>query len=177
MKIFKLAILKILILLTVTSCMQELSPAVSFNNVSTQKIYNIRGTWNRYYLSGENRLAPGGGASQNFAIDDKSDFYGPVHLEWENAAGKKFTKDFVFKKEELPTYLLMEWQQRRIREKHEKEGGNILGDKTYARVEFYFDQDGVVYYTSDHPEIEQITKKYHAQEEKNKRIFLGLDKK
>jgi hypothetical protein len=150
--------------------MQELSPAVYFQNVSTNKIYNIKGTWGRYYLSGENRIAPGGVASQNFAIDNKSDFFGPVHLEWENAAGKKFTKDFVFKRNELPTYLLMDWQIERLDREYHRNGA-IGVNKGYVRVKFYFDQNGVNYITSDDPNFEQVTKKYHEQEEKNKLIF------
>jgi hypothetical protein len=176
MKIFKLAASKILVLLSLSSCMQELSPSVNFRNVSTQKIYNIRGIWGRYYLSGENRLAPGGGASQNFAIDNKSDFFGPVHLEWENAVGKKFTKDFVFKREELPTYLLWDFQIEGLDREYHRNGANGV-NKGYVRVEFYFDQDGVKYITSDNPDFERVHKQYHEQEEKNKRIFLGLDKK
>jgi len=177
MKIFETIILKILTLIFLTSCMQELSPSVSFNNVSTKKIYNLKGTWGEYYLHGQDRLVPGGGASQNFAIDNKSDFFGPVHLEWENASGKKFTKDFVFKREELPTYLLWDWQIERLyREEYRRNELGTSSNKGYVRVQFYFDQEGVVYHTSDDPDFETIHRKYHTQEEKNKRIFMGLDK-
>ena len=174
MRIFKILLLKITLLLLLSSCMQELSPAIYFNNVSTKRIYNVKGTWGEYYIHGQNRIAPGGSASQNFAMDDKSDFFGPVHLEWENATGKKFTKNFIFKKKELPTYLLWNYQIERLDREYHKNGATGV-NKGYVRVKFYFDQNGVTYITSDHPDFEKVSKKYHKQEQKNKQIFLGLD--
>ena len=160
-------ILLSLLVLNITACVQPSSPAIGFVNLSNDYIRNIEGDWNGYYLHGATNLIPGGTSSQNFNVESKSHIFGPVWLKWENAAGKKFRKDFVFKKEELPTYVKSDRERARIKREHYKNSDTILGDKTYARVNFYFTQDGVEYITSDNPNIEKIELETHTLGEKS----------
>ena len=155
------------------------SPAIYFSNVSNDYIRNVKGNLNGYYLHDQTRLIPSKGASQIFNVESKKDIFGPVHLEWENASGKKFTKDFIFTKEELPTYLKSEWEISRMKKQYKKniraartvEDLNKLRNPTYFYVNFYFTQNGIEYFTSDHPDIEVIEKEKHNLAEKSFREF------
>jgi hypothetical protein len=155
MKSNLIKIVLIVLDLALSSCVQPHSPAIYFDNVSNEYIRNITGDWNGYYLHGDTLLHSGQSSSKVFSVESKSHIFGPVHLEWENAKGEKFRKDFVFKKEELPTYA--------------KTFGAPKNYYNYIR--FYFDQDGVEYYTSDNPDIEKIEKEMQRVSEKSRSEF------
>jgi len=131
-------------LLTTSSCSSAptSSPAIRFNNSSPsgEIIKKINVTWNGAKLLSRTGdfTNCGGGGHQSFNIYQESDFFGPVHVEWENASGKKLTKDFIFKKEDLPSYKY----------RHQAH--------VYSYVTLYFTQSDVEYYTSDNPRIKEI---------------------
>lgn len=114
------------------------SPRVSFYNSSPdgKLIKNIKVNWNGYSISGiygSINTCSGGSLSQDFVLKKKSDIFGPVHAEWENAKGDKISKDFIFKKDDLKTnpYYL-------------------------SSIYLFFTQTDVEYYTSDNPNIRKI---------------------
>lgn len=149
-------VLIILTLLFVSSCGPKLSPSVYIGNMSNQNLISVKVDWNSKYSILSHNIIPGGGGSYNFWVKGSSDFFGPVHIEWENAAGKKFTQDFVFKKEELPS---------------------IDKKNLYNRVMLYFTQDSLEYYSSDNLDFNKIEKEraalsnkyFNEYKEKNKR--------
>ena len=126
------------IILALSSCKSYyLSPAIRFQNSSPDgsEIRNIQVIWNGYRLLDD----PGpentcfGMNQQSFTLRAKSDLFGPVHAEWENAKGKKISKDFIFKKEDLtsrPYHL--------------------------STIILFLTQSDVEYYTSDNPNIKEI---------------------
>ncbi len=125
-------------ILELSSCKTYyLSPDVQYRNSSPDgsKIQNIQVIWNGYHLlerSGPYDLCRSGGG-QSFTLRKKSDLFGQVHAEWENAKGKKISKDFIFKKEDLtsnPYHL--------------------------SYIILFFTQSDVEYYTSDNPNIKEI---------------------
>lgn len=128
----------LLIVLVLSSCNTTyLSPDIQYRNSSSDgsKIQNIQVIWNGYHLLKEsgpfNACKYGGG--QSFTLIKKSDLFGPVHAEWENAKGKKISKDFIFRKEDLtsrPYHL--------------------------STIILFFTQSDVEYYTSDNPRIKEI---------------------
>ncbi len=121
------------------------SPTIKLRNSTADGslIKNIRIIWNEYELLGS-RLQVGsdvgrcGLSGESFNLKHEPDFFGPVHVEWENAQGQKLTKDFVFKKEDLPSYKYRGQQD------------------VYSYVTLYFGQSDVEYYTSDNPRIKEI---------------------
>lgn len=124
--------------LVLSSCASAyLSPDVKYRNSTSDgsEIKNIKVIWNGHPLlerSGPYNLCRSGGG-QSFALRKKSDLFGPVHTEWENAKGEIITKDFIFKKEDLtsnPYYL--------------------------SSIILFFTQSDVEYYTSDNPRIKEI---------------------
>ena len=114
-----------------------LSPDVRYRNSSADgsEVKNIKVVWNEYRLlerSGPYDVCRSGGG-QSFALRKKSDLFGPVHAEWQNAKGEKVSKDFIFKKEDLtsrPYHLSI--------------------------ITLFFTQSDVEYYTSDNHNIKQI---------------------
>lgn len=114
-----------------------LSPSIRFQNSSLDgnEIRNIQVIWNGYRLlkeSGPENTCFGMN-ERSFTLAKKSDLFGPVHAEWENAKGKKISKDFIFKKEDLtsrPYHL--------------------------STIILFFTQSDVEYYTSDNPRIKEI---------------------
>jgi uncharacterized protein YodC (DUF2158 family) len=124
--------------LALCSCASAyLSPSVRFQNSSSDgsEIRNIQVVWNGYRLLKEsgpfNACKYGGG--QSFALRKKSDLFGPVHAQWQNAKGEKISKDFIFKKEDLasnPYHL--------------------------STIVLFFTQTDVEYYTSDNPRFKEI---------------------
>lgn len=114
-----------------------LSPSVIYRNASPNgsEIKNIQVVWNGYRLLENNwsyDLCRSGGG-QSFNLRKKSDLFGPVHAEWENAKGKKISKDFIFRKKDLtsnPYHL--------------------------STIILFFTQTDVEYYTSDNPRIKEI---------------------
>ncbi len=129
-----------LMALNLSSCANSayLSPSVKFKNSSPNgsEIRNIQVIWNGYRLldnPNSVNVCGQGGFQQSFALKKKSDLFGPVHAEWENAKGEKISKDFVFRKEDLasdPYHL--------------------------SDVFLFFTQSDVEYYTSDNPNIKEI---------------------
>lgn len=130
--------------LALSSCASEyLSPSVMFRNSSADgsQIRNIKVIWNGYRLlerSGPYDLCRAGGG-QNFTLRKQSDLYGPIHAEWENAKGEKVSKDFIFKKSDMPTF-------KRSR----------FGKHVYHKIILFFTQTDLEYYTSDNPNIKEI---------------------
>lgn len=135
MKIFFLAFIAIVGLISCKTFYD--SPMVSFNNFSSDGsiIKNIKVIWNGYHLLEGTypMVVCGGGGGQNFALRNKSDLFGPVHVEWKNAKGEKITKDFIFKKSDLTSYPYY-----------------------LSHIYLFFTQNDVEYYTSDNPNIKKI---------------------
>lgn len=126
------------------SCSPVMSPAIEIKNSSHngELIKNIKVNWNGYNLLSVHRpTTKCGGFEQNFALQKQSHIYGPVHVEWENAQGKKLTKKFTFKKEDFPTF---------------RRGPFI--PYAYHYIVLYFDQNDMQYYASDNPRIKKIRK-------------------
>lgn len=127
--------------LILSSCANSyLSPDIQYRNSSKDgsEIKNIKVIWNGYRLLKEsgpfNACKYGGG--QSFAIKKRSDLFGSVHAEWENAKGEKISKDFIFKKEDLtsnPYHL--------------------------STIILFFTQSDIEYYTSDNPNIKEIERR------------------
>ena len=81
-----------------------------------------------------------GGFQQSFGLKNRSDLFGPVHAEWENAKGEKVSKDFVFNKSDFPSFA-----------KGEKYHPNH-----YPSISLFFTQSDLEYYTSDNPHFKEI---------------------
>ncbi len=132
-------------LLAINSCVRdELSPSINFRNSSSDGgvVRNMEVIWNGYALlkeSGPDTVCRGGGG-QSFNLKKRSDFFGPVHAEWENAKGQKIAKDFIFKKEDFPSFAK----------------GAKFDNFKYPQVYLFFTQSDVEYYTSDNPNIRRI---------------------
>lgn len=140
MKIISVTLL-VICLLSSTSCAARLAPAIEItNNSSNGKVLkNIKVNWNGFNVLGVPDL---GACSEATRFHYIKNFFGPVHAEWENAKGKKLTKDFIFKKEDLPSY-----------KKRGRKGSK------YTYVTLYFTQSDMEYYTSDNPNIKAIESK------------------
>ena len=107
-KYLSVKILLILIFMSfISSCSARVaSPGIWIVNQSDNYIRNIKFNWNGYAVTSGFYAdrTPSQGGSQNFILEKKSDLFGPVHLEWEDAEGKKIVKEFEFKKEQLPYF-------------------------------------------------------------------------
>ena len=128
-----------LLLLAISSCASS-APAIVYENISQkgQVIRNIKVKWNKYYIMGKTEAKFCGGLTQINNIANDNNFFGPIQVEWENAKGKKLTKNLVLKKEDLPS----------MKKRHEP-WANVF-------VTLYFTQDDVYLYTSDTPNLKQI---------------------
>lgn len=120
------------------------SPSVRLQNSSPDgsEIRNIQVNWNGYHLlktSGPKNTCFGRD-EQSFTLKKKSDLFGPVHAEWENAKGEKISKDFIFKKDDLPSFTK----------------GKNYGHYEYPLIILFFTQESVEFYTSDNPNLKQI---------------------
>ena len=136
---------KLLLFLSLTiivSCAKPTSPGLTYRNMSYKGalIKNIKVIWNGYRPVGASDLEFCGVHAQSYNLDRDSDFFGPVHVEWENAKGEKLSKDFVFKKEELPS----------MKNRHKP------GLENDSYVDLYFTQNDVQHYTSDTPNLKEI---------------------
>ncbi len=123
------------------------SPVVYFSNASSGPIKNIEVSWaknNALTLAG---LNPGDTRSQSFFISSDSQFFGSVYAVWHNSRGDRMSKNFNFRKENLPS----------------------MDDKTtYNYVQLYFDQEDIEVTTSDVADLtgkvrrmDQVMNKYH----------------
>ncbi len=72
-----------------------LSPSVEYINISDKIIYHIKGEWAGQQLMPKRKLWPGGGPSQNFWFDKKSDVYRDLNISWEDEKGGVFTKRII----------------------------------------------------------------------------------
>ena len=122
------------------------SPVIYFSNASANPIKNIECNWNGNLLSLV-ALNPGDSRSQSFFISSDSKFFGQVYATWYNSKGERLSKNFTFRKENLPSFA----------------------DKTtYNYVQLYFDQEDIEVSTSDVADLtgkvrrmEQVMNKYH----------------
>jgi hypothetical protein len=134
----------LLLLVCLTSCGGYVSsPAIDFENSSAKGeiVRNIKVLWNGYKLLGSSEVGRCATHEQNFALRRQSDFFGPVHIEWENAKGKKLIKDIIFTKKDFPTFKRSQF-----------------GPHVYHYVVLYFTQEDVEIYTSDNLSIKKIRK-------------------
>jgi len=134
----------LLIALAISSCSPVMSPAFVYMNASESggDIKNVSVVWSGYRLldiPGPINICGKGGIEQNLFLKKESDLFGPVHAEWENAKGDKISKDFIFKKEDMPTFKR-----------------SAFGQYVYHKIILFFTQTDVEYYTSDNPNIKEI---------------------
>lgn len=132
--------------LILVGCGSVESPVVYFSNASPDRIRNIECNWSGNILSLA-ALNPGDTRSQSFVIGSKSKFFGPIYVTWYNAKGDRVSKNFNFKKENLPS---------------------IEDNDTYNYVQLYFDQEDIEVSSSDAADLtgktrrmEQVMNKYH----------------
>lgn len=123
------------------------SPVIYFSNASPASIRNIEVSWAKKESLTLAGLNPGDTRSQSFFISSDSKFFGPVYATWFNARGDRMSKNFNFKKENMPSI-------------HDK--------TTYNYVQLYFDQEDIEITTSDSPDLtgkvrrmETVMNKYH----------------
>lgn len=133
-----LVFLVIIFCFNVAGCGPKMAPGIVYENVSRNGgvVKNIEVKWNKYYLPKASNLNFCGVDSSGYNIDTYSSFFGPIHIEWENAKGQKLTKDFVFTEDQLPN-------MRKSR-------------PSLSSVKLYFTQDNVYLYTSDTANLKQI---------------------
>ncbi|NBV06728.1 MAG: hypothetical protein EBS06_05790 [Proteobacteria bacterium] len=136
----------VLIFTFLIGCSSVESPVVYFSNASPNPIKNIECNWNGNLLSLA-ALNPGDSRSQSFFISSDAKFFGPVYVTWYNAKGDRMSKNFNFRKENLPS---------------------IADKTTYNYVQFYFDQEDIEISSSDVVDLtgkvrrmEQVMNKYH----------------
>ena len=135
-----------LMCLALSSCANAyLSPSIKFENSSPSgsEIKNIQVMWNGYRLldnPNSVNVCGKGGFQQSFALRKKSDLFGPVHAEWENAKGEKISKDFKFNKSDFPSFAK----------------GEKYRPFEYPYIILFFTQSDLEYYTSDNPRIKDI---------------------
>src|SRR5262245_41820672 len=99
-------ILSVLTLLLTASCFTPYptAPSIDYQNMSNNFIREVKIIWNGRNLPGPHEAVPGISGGSTFDVRKKSDFYGPVHLSWQNAKGKTITRDFVFTQKHLADF-------------------------------------------------------------------------
>ncbi|MFT6332658.1 MAG: hypothetical protein ACJAW3_001002 [Lentimonas sp.] len=125
--------------LSIVSCAAKIAPSIRYENDSYNGgiVRNIKVEWVKVKPLGASTLNFCGIQSGIYNIKRNSDFFGPVHIEWENAEGKKLTKDLIFTKDKLPSI-----RRRSLTKKH-------------IFVELHFTQDDVHILTYDTPNLKQ----------------------
>ncbi len=123
-KIF--SVLALMLLIACGGAPKE-APAIYFSNASVGVITNIECNW-----AGKNKLTlsalnPGDSRAQSFFAKDE-DFFGPVSVSWKDEKGVRMTKDFRFRRENLPS---------------------ISDHEFYSYVQLYFMADGLEVVSSD----------------------------
>ena len=138
----------LIVALVISSCSSTyLSPSVKYRNSSLDgnEIRNIKVIWNGYHLlkeSGPYNVCNWGGG-QSFGLKKRSDLFGSVHAEWQNAKGEKISKDFIFNKNDFPSFAK----------------GEKYRPFEYPYIILFFTQSDVEYYTSDNPNIKEIERR------------------
>lgn len=127
-------ILIIFALFLLASCFPHSTPGIFFENCSYKNIYNVKVVWNGYHMRIPNKIGVGGSHSFNFYIKRKSQFFGPVNVEWKNADGEIITKNFEFKEEELQLPFNKLW---------------------YGIIKLEFVQNEVIHFTNQIPDYEK----------------------
>lgn len=129
------------------SCSSVEGPVIYFSNASADPVKNIECVWAEKNSLSLGALNPGDTRSQSFFISGYSKFFGPVYITWSNARGERMSKNFNFKKENLPS---------------------IEDKTTYNYVQLYFDQNDIEVSSSDVVDLsgkvrrmEQVMNKYH----------------
>ena len=146
-----------LAVISLVSCAPIFSPGVNFENYSDKYIDKVQFNWNGYSPWASGKIYPGRSFGQTFYIRKKSDIFGPVHLEWENAVGRKLTKDFVLEKSQLD---------------FDKKQGYI-GKNIY----FYFTQEDVdMYISQGWPDQYLFQKKEKRQAEVQQKLKVKKSK-
>ncbi|MDX2083621.1 MAG: hypothetical protein SFV53_06525 [Rickettsiales bacterium] len=145
-QIFKSLII-ILAIFLISGCAKNVeSPVIYFSNASANPMRDIQCDWNGNILSLK-KLNPGDTRSRSFFISSNNKFFGPIYITWFNANGERNSKNFSFRKENLPS----------------------INDKTsYNYVQLYFDQVDVEVTSSDSADLngkvrrmELLMNKYH----------------
>lgn len=133
----KLPLILLTILLASCGSMRE-SPVIYISNASLKPITNINCEWSKKHVLTLPTLNPGESRSQSFYIKDPAEFFGLVKISWTNGKNEKITREFFFRKVNLPS---------------------INDHTTYNYVQLYFDQNYVEVTTSDMPDLSGKTKK------------------
>ena len=122
------------------------SPVIYLSNASPSLVKNIECNWNGNILSLAS-LNPVDSRSQSFFINNNSKFFGPIYVTWYNSKNERVSKNFNFRKENLPS---------------------IEDKTTYNYVQLYFDQEDIEVTSSDAADLtgkirrmEQVMNKYH----------------
>lgn len=106
--LIKLITLSLVVVNTNACSVYKISPSISFRNYSEDYIYHLKGHWNGYRLvqldDNQYPLPPGSSGMESFTLRKKSDLFGPVHIEWQNAKKEKIVKEFIFTKEQMPNF-------------------------------------------------------------------------
>lgn len=150
----KLIIFLSLVLLSISACAMGFgriyySPGISFLNLSSQNINNIECNWVGEELVTPSRLKPGITASQGFPLRNIKDFYGTVHLTWQNSSGKKFEKTFEFTENDFPLSAFQDYEE--FNKMINAKKTDYSDPRSAFYVQFEFTQDGVEMYTSSTP--------------------------
>lgn len=125
------------ILIGCSAASKKESPTIYFSNASSDMIKNIEVRWALKNVLSLPALSPGDSRTQSFYIKKEDDFFGEVSVSWYNARGEKMSKNFVLRKEHLPS----------------------INDKfAFNYAQFYFFQDDVEVISSDIVDINGKTK-------------------
>ena len=125
------------------------SPVIYISNSSLKPIKNLKCEWATKHVLSLPELTPGDTRSQSFYIRNESEFFGLVKVSWTNDAGNSLSREFFFRKANLPS---------------------ISDPTTYNYVQLYIDQDYVDVSTSDAPDfngkaekMDKLLTLYHNQ--------------
>ena len=118
------------------------SPSITFSNCSYDWIKVERGgLWGhrntRLYV-GTGPIGNGGGGTQGFDMENKSDFFGPIRIKWKNAKGEIHTTNLTIAEKDIPT--------------------KKFKDMVWDGVHIEFTQDKALFYTNYHPRYEKELK-------------------
>ncbi len=129
------------------------SPVIYFSNGSLAPVRDIQCNW-----AGNNALTlpllnPGDSRSQSFYMHGISDFFGTVTINWRNDRGERIQREFVFRRNHLPS---------------------IEDTTTYNYVQFYLDQEELELVSSDAPDLSGKTRKMERMLAQMKQAYLNI---